>query len=120
MTRPTKPSPPVTSTALMSTLSMAPFAQESPQLMCSQLCHYRINFTNSALSRQLFPACYAHSALAIWLPLSPVAIQTNNLRRLLHTVEALSELGPTLTAEREFSETSRLVLSSVMEAAGAR
>ncbi len=57
---------------------------------------------------------------AIWLPLSPVAIQTNNLRRLLHTVEALSELGPTLTAEREFSETSRLVLSAVMEAAGAR
>ena len=57
---------------------------------------------------------------AIWLPLSPVAIQTNNLRRLLHTVEALSELGPTLTAEREFSETSRLVLSAVMETAGAR
>jgi putative nucleotidyltransferase with HDIG domain len=49
-----------------------------------------------------------------------VAIQTNNLRRLLHTVEALSELGPALTAEREFSETSRLMLSSVMEAAGAR
>jgi len=57
---------------------------------------------------------------AIWLPLSPVAIQTNNLRRLLHTVEALSELGPALTAEREFSETSRLMLSAVMEAAGAR
>jgi len=49
-----------------------------------------------------------------------VAIQTNNLRRLLHTVEALSELGPALTAEREFSETSRLMLSAVMEAAGAR
>src|SRR5499427_1889408 len=57
---------------------------------------------------------------AIWLHFVPVAVQTNNLRRLLHTVEALSELGPTLTAEREFSETSRLVLSSVMEAAGAR
>jgi putative nucleotidyltransferase with HDIG domain len=39
---------------------------------------------------------------------------------LLHTVEALSELGPALTAEREFSETSRLMLSAVMEAAGAR
>ena len=49
-----------------------------------------------------------------------MAIQTNNLRRLLHTVEALSELGPTLTAEREFSETSRHMLSAVMEAAGAR
>ena len=53
-------------------------------------------------------------------PTSFVAIQTNNLRRLLHTVEALSELGPALTAEREFSETSRLMLSAVMEAAGAR
>ncbi|MGC2472883.1 MAG: HD domain-containing phosphohydrolase [Candidatus Sulfotelmatobacter sp.] len=49
-----------------------------------------------------------------------MAIQTNNLRRLLHTVEALSELGPALTAEREFSETSRMMLSAVMEAAGAR
>jgi putative nucleotidyltransferase with HDIG domain len=49
-----------------------------------------------------------------------VAIQTDNLRRLLHTVEALSELGPALTAERDFSETSRLMLSAIMEAAGAR
>jgi putative nucleotidyltransferase with HDIG domain len=49
-----------------------------------------------------------------------VAIQTNNIRRLLHTVEALSDLAPALTAEREFSETSRLMLSAVMEAAGAR
>ena len=49
-----------------------------------------------------------------------MAIQTNNLRRLLQTVEALSELGPALTAEREFTETSRLMLSAVMEAAGAR
>jgi len=49
-----------------------------------------------------------------------VAVQTNNLRRLLHTVEALSELGPALTAEREFSDTSRLMLSAIMEAAGAR
>jgi putative nucleotidyltransferase with HDIG domain len=38
----------------------------------------------------------------------------------LHTVEALSELGPALTAEREFSETSRLMLSAIMDAAGAR
>jgi len=49
-----------------------------------------------------------------------VAVQTNNLRRLLHTVEALSELGPALTAEREFSETSRLMLAAITEAAGAR
>jgi len=49
-----------------------------------------------------------------------LAIQTTNFRRLLHTVEALSELGPALAAEREFSESSRLMLAAVMEAAGAR
>ncbi|MGA8763973.1 MAG: HD domain-containing phosphohydrolase [Candidatus Sulfotelmatobacter sp.] len=49
-----------------------------------------------------------------------MAVQTNNFRRLLRTVEALSELGPELTAEREFGETSRHMLSAVMEAAGAR
>jgi putative nucleotidyltransferase with HDIG domain len=51
---------------------------------------------------------------------SSVAVQTSNFRRLLRTVEALSELGPALTAEREFAETSRLMLSAIMEAAGAR
>jgi putative nucleotidyltransferase with HDIG domain len=47
-------------------------------------------------------------------------VETNNFRRLLRTVEALSELGPELTAERDFTETSRRMLSAVMEAAGAR
>jgi putative nucleotidyltransferase with HDIG domain len=49
-----------------------------------------------------------------------VAVETNHFRRLLRTVEALSELGPELTAEREFSESSRRMLSAVMETAGAR
>jgi len=49
-----------------------------------------------------------------------VAIQTNNFRRLLHTVEALSELGPALAAEHEFSETARRMLAAVLDAAGAR
>jgi putative nucleotidyltransferase with HDIG domain len=48
-----------------------------------------------------------------------VAVETNNFRRLLRTVEALSELGPELTAERDFTATSRSMLSAVMEAAGA-
>ena len=47
-------------------------------------------------------------------------METNHFRRLLRTVEALSDLGPELTAEREFSDTSRHMLSAVMEAAGAR
>jgi putative nucleotidyltransferase with HDIG domain len=49
-----------------------------------------------------------------------LAIQTNNLRRLLHTVEALSDLGPALASERDFAETSRLMLAAIVEAAGAR
>jgi len=58
----------------------------------------------------------------LWIsaPTSSVALQTTNFRRLLRTVEALSELGPALTGEREFAETSRLMLSAIMEAAGAR
>ena len=79
---------------------------------------YRIKLTNKRLSRGAFAACYAH--LAQRSGSHSVAIQTNNLRRLLHTVEALSDLGPALTAERDFSETSRLMLSAIMEAAGAR
>ena len=47
-------------------------------------------------------------------------METNHFRRLLRTVEALSDLGPELTAEREFSDTARRMLTSVMEAAGAR
>jgi len=49
-----------------------------------------------------------------------VAVETNHFRRLLRTVEALSELGPELTAARDFTDTSRRMLSAVMEAAGAR
>jgi putative nucleotidyltransferase with HDIG domain len=58
----------------------------------------------------------------LWIFLSHhrVAVQTNHFRRLLRTVEALSELGPELTAEREFTETSRLMLSAILDAAGAR
>ena len=47
-------------------------------------------------------------------------MQKDNFRRLLRTVEVLSDLGPELTAEREFSETAQLMLSALMEAAGAR
>ena len=54
------------------------------------------------------------------VPTSSVAIQTDNVRRLLHTVEALADLGPALASGREFAETARLMLSSVVSAAGAR
>jgi len=74
--------------------------------------------TNNLLSRHAVPACYAHSARRSRTTI--LAVETNNFRRLLRTVEALSELGPELTAEREFSDTARRMLRAVMEAAGAR
>ncbi|MBZ5721224.1 MAG: HD domain-containing protein [Acidobacteriia bacterium] len=49
-----------------------------------------------------------------------MAVQKNNFRRLLRTVEALSDLGPEMTAERDFSQTSRSMLGALMQAAGAR
>src|ERR1700690_2336112 len=62
----------------------------------------RIKLTNRLSRADDFP----HGNLILLCDLAPtssVAIQTNNLRRLLQTVEALSELGPALTAERGFS-----------------
>jgi len=47
-------------------------------------------------------------------------MQKNNFRRLLRTVEALSDLGPELTAERDFSQTARTMLSVLLQASGAR
>ena len=93
-------------------------AEPSPSL-CFHL-GYRIKLTNNALSLRGISRMVPSVLLCDLAPTSSVAIQTQNLRRLLHTVEALSELGPALTAEREFSETSRLMLSAIMEAAGAR
>src|SRR6267378_393572 len=50
----------------------------------------------------------------------PLAVPKNNFRRLLRTVEALSDLGPELTAERDFSQSAQAMLAALMEAAGAR
>ncbi len=43
-----------------------------------------------------------------------------NLKKIFRTFEALAELGPELTADRDFRETARLMVSAVMEASGAR
>jgi putative nucleotidyltransferase with HDIG domain len=48
------------------------------------------------------------------------ALQGANLRKLLRTVEALADLGPELTADRDFRLTARTMVSAIMEAAGAR
>jgi putative nucleotidyltransferase with HDIG domain len=47
-------------------------------------------------------------------------LQGTNLKKLLRTVEALADLGPELTADRDFRQTARIMLAAVMEAAGAR
>ncbi len=48
------------------------------------------------------------------------ALQGTNLKKLLRTVEALADLGPELTADRDFRQTARAMLAAVMEATGAR
>jgi putative nucleotidyltransferase with HDIG domain len=52
--------------------------------------------------------------------IQPLALQKDNFRRLLRTVEALSDLGPEITAERDFPQTARAMLSASLEAGGAR
>jgi putative nucleotidyltransferase with HDIG domain len=47
-------------------------------------------------------------------------LQGTNLKKLLRTVEALADLGPELTADRDFRQTARTMLTAVIEAAGAR
>ncbi len=49
-----------------------------------------------------------------------VAVQNDNFRRILRTVEALSDLGPAMTSEREFSQTARVMLSAILQAGGAK
>ena len=60
--------------------------------------------------------------VTLWFLASPPhgALQGTNLKKLLETVEALANLGPELTADRDFRQTARAMLTAVMEAAGAR
>jgi putative nucleotidyltransferase with HDIG domain len=47
-------------------------------------------------------------------------VNRDNLKRILRTVEALSDLGPQITAEYEFPEIARSMLTAMVEAVGAR
>ena len=53
-------------------------------------------------------------------PAKGLAAQKENFRRLLRTVETLSDLGPEMTAEREFTQTAHSMTSALMQASGAR
>lgn len=65
-------------------------------------------------------ACYPVDALVSRMHLRNEALQGTNLKKLFRTVEALADLGPELTADRDFRETAHSMLAAVMEAAGAR
>jgi putative nucleotidyltransferase with HDIG domain len=60
--------------------------------------------------------------LALWFlaRTSARGLQGTNLKKLLRTVEALADLGPELTADRDFRHTARVMLTAVMEAARTR
>lgn len=47
-------------------------------------------------------------------------MQGTHLKKLLRTVETLADLGPELTADRDFRQTARTMLAAVIEASGAR
>lgn len=47
-------------------------------------------------------------------------MQGTHLKKLLRTVETLADLGPELTADRDFRQTARTMLAAVIEATGAR
>jgi putative nucleotidyltransferase with HDIG domain len=47
-------------------------------------------------------------------------LQRTDLKKILGTFVALTDLGPELTADRDFRHTARIMLTAVMEAAGAR
>jgi len=49
-----------------------------------------------------------------------VALQKDNFRRLLRTVEALSDLGPAISAQRDFAQSARAMLSALLQAGGAQ
>jgi putative nucleotidyltransferase with HDIG domain len=48
-----------------------------------------------------------------------VTAQIENFRRLMRTVEMLSDLGPEMTAERDFAQTANTMLSALLQAASA-
>src|SRR5207248_145995 len=113
MCLPIKPAPPVINTerGTVAVLSQ-PFQSYSR-------CNCRTKLTNKALPS---PVWLRVTLFVLWNFLLPagLAVQKNNFRRLLRTVEALSDLGPSLTAERDFPQTARAMISAMLQAGGAR
>jgi putative nucleotidyltransferase with HDIG domain len=55
-----------------------------------------------------------------WILPPGTHVQKDNFRRLLRTVEALSDLGPEMTGEHDFPRTAQAMISALMQASGAR
>lgn len=49
-----------------------------------------------------------------------MAVRSNNIRRLLQTFQALADLGPEMTADRDFPQRARSMLALLMEAVAAQ
>jgi len=59
--------------------------------------------------------------MGLWFLAPPQSdLQGTDLRKFLRTFEALADLGPELTADRDFRQTARTMVTAIMEAAGAR
>jgi len=62
--------------------------------------------------------CYAEGALVSRT--SATGLQGANLKKLLRTVEALADLGPELTADRDFRQTAGAMVAAVMESSSVK
>lgn len=76
--------------------------------------------TNQQVSaEQSLPDVVLSSCSGVSCSRAGVTAQKENFRRLLATVETLSDLGPEMTAERDFTQTAHTMLAALMHAAGA-
>jgi putative nucleotidyltransferase with HDIG domain len=77
---------------------------------------FRTKLTNNPLAEP------NASLIRLWFLARPPRedLQGTNLKKILRTFESLADLGPELTADRDFGQTARSMLTSVMETAGAR
>ena len=81
-------------------------------IICTKLTNKRDRVLESAHATLLL--------LWFFLLTPKVALQKSNFRRLLRTVESLADLGPEMTAERDFSQTAHSIVSALQQASGAR
>ena len=82
--------------------------------------HFRCTkLTNKSNPCKQLSAWYSRFAL-VCRSRKGLTAPKDNFRQLLRTVETLSDLGPEMTAERDFTQTARTMLSALVHASGAR